>query len=145
MKNAEWCIKNNIRFKNLCFGPSLLGPQEDQIGYYDGTTITFHELYRGKRLGRSAAEGILIWLDMEHDEEVLDSTEKLYLASIIKPFRRRVRFIMKTSNGYGLKYRGIVIGFADPNDDIYLPRFRADTMYKGMQLYRKYKLEELGL
>ena len=144
MKNAEWCIKNNIRFKDLCCGPTCVGQQEDQIGYYNG--FAFHVLYRGKRLGLSITESILIWLDMEHkEEEVLDSTERLYLASIIKPFRRKVRFIMKTSNGYGLRYRGIVIGFADPNDDIYLPRFRADTMYKGMQLYRKYKLEELGL
>ena len=145
MKNAEWCIKNNIRFKDLCLGPTLRDPQEDQIGYYNGATITFHELYRGKRLGKSAAESILTWLDMEHNEEVLDSTERLYLASIIKPFRRKVRFIMKTMNGCGLGHCCIVIGFADPNDDIYLPRFRVDSMYKGMQWYRKYKLEELGL
>ena len=143
MKNAEWCIKNNIRFKDLCCGPTCVGQQEDQIGYYNG--FAFHVLYRGKRLGRSSAESILTWLDMEHNEEVLDSTERLYLASIIRPFRSRVRFVMKTNNGYGLRYRGIVIGCADPNDDIYLPRFRGDTMYKGMQLYRKYKLEELGL
>lgn len=83
MKNAEWCIKNNIHFKDLCLGPTLRDPQEDQIGYYNGTTITFHELYRGKRLGKSAAESILTWLDMEHNEKVLDSTERLYLASII--------------------------------------------------------------
>ena len=143
MKNAEWCIKNNIRLKDLCLGPTYCGPQKDQIGYY--SSIAFHELYRGKRLGKSAAESILTWLDMEHNEEVLDSTEKLYLAAIIKPFRRKVRFIMKTLDGCGLGHCCIVIGFTDPNDDIYLPRFRVDSMYKGMQWYRKYKLEELGL
>ena len=143
MKNAEWCIKNNIYFKDLCCGPTCVGQQEDQIGYYNG--FAFRVLYRGKRLGLSFAESILTWLDMEHNEEVLDSTERLYLASIIRPFRSRVRFIMKTNDGRGLGHCGIVIGFADPNDDIYLPRFRVDAMYKGMKMYRKYKLEELGL
>ena len=92
MKNAEWCIKNNIHFKDLCCGPTCLGSQGDQIGYYNG--FAFHVLYRGKRLGLSFAESILTWLDMEHkEEEVLDSTEKLYLASIIRPFRRRVALL----------------------------------------------------
>ena len=97
MKNAEWCIKNNIRLKNLCFGPTYCGPQEDQIGYYNGATITFHELYRGKRLGESAAESILTWLDMEHKEPILNSAERKYLAAVVKPFRNRVESICKAN------------------------------------------------
>lgn len=144
MKNIEWCIKQNICFNNLCGGPTYLGePQLQTIGYYSG--IAFHELYRGKPLGDSIAESIIKWLDMEHEGEVLTSTEGLYLASLVKPFRDRVQFIKKTNDGCGRGYCLIVIRFPDPTDDIYLPRFRASDMYKGMKMYRNYKLEELGL
>ena len=143
MKNAEWCIRNNIRFKDLCGGPTCVGLYEESIGYYDG--VVFHQLYHGPHLGEDTAESVLVWLDLEHREEVLNSTEKQYLAAIIKPFRHKVQFIKKTNDGFGRRYCGIVIKFTDPTDDIYLPRFRADSMYKGMKMYRNYRLEELGL
>lgn len=143
MKNAEWCIKNNILFTDICCGPTCLGLFSDSFGYYDG--IAFHELYSGPHLGESLAESILVWLGLEHEEDVLTNTEKLFLSSLVKPFKDRVQFILKTTDGCPRGHCGITIDFDDPTDNIYLPRFRASDMYKGMEMYKRYRLEELGL
>lgn len=142
MKNAEWCIKNNIRLKDLCFGPTLRNPQEDQIGYYNGITIAFHELYRGKRLGKSAAESILTWLDMEHKEPILDDVERKYLSAVIRPFRDKVQVIAKHSS---MVIRKEYLMITTTEGALLFPDFDAGTMYKGMKLDRAYAPKELGL
>lgn len=140
MKNAEWCIKNNIRFKNLSCGPTYLGQQEDQIGYYSG--IAFHELYRGKRLGLSFAESILTWLDMEHREPVLDDEERKYLSAVIRPFRDKVQVIAKHSS---MIIRKEYLMITTTEGALLFPDFDAGTMYKGMILNHAYAPKELGL
>ena len=121
MKNAEWCIKNNIRLKDLCLGPTYYGPQEDQIGYY--SSIAFHELYRGKRLGKSAAESILTWLDMEHDERVLEVVHAHWIKEK-KEHQVFMREIYKCSNcGNYLDFHGVNAGRGDAN---YCPNCGAD-------------------
>lgn len=85
------------------------------------------------------------FLDQEIDIEVpsiLDDVEKRYLSSIIKPFRKRVDYIMKSSNSCCDK-EYIFIRLDD--DFLSLPYFEASTMYQGMELERAYTLEELGL
>lgn len=79
----------------------------------------------------------------ERKEEILDETEKRYLANVIRPFRHETEFIEKRtkfddSSSYYLK---IVLN----NDIISLPYFKIDSMYKGMELDKKYSLKELGL
>lgn len=80
----------------------------------------------------------------ERKEEILDETEKRYLASVIKPFKNKIETIEKTIKigDSSLCYLNIYI----KNDDIAnLPNFKKDSMYKGMEPERKYTLEELGL
>lgn len=82
------------------------------------------------------------WLKQPYEEskEILDKQEKEYLSAVIKPFRDRVNYIIKMSGGSG-EYIGIYI-----TDDVaFLPHFKKKSMYKGMELDRKYTLEELGL
>lgn len=79
----------------------------------------------------------------ERKEEILDETEKRYLTNVIRPFRHETEFIEKRtkfddSSSCHLK---IVLN----NDIISLPYFKADSMYKGMELNKKYSLKELGL
>ena len=74
--------------------------------------------------------------------DILDDVEKRYLSAVIRPFRKRVDYIMKSSNSCCDK-EYIFIRLDD--DFLSLPYFEAGTMYQGMELERAYTLEELGL
>ena len=73
------------------------------------------------------------------EKEILDEEEKEYLSAVIRPFKDRIEFISKSRmfDDY------ICIGLND--EAISLPYFKKGTMYKGMELYKKYTLKELGL
>ena len=78
------------------------------------------------------------WLLSE--AQILDDAEKEYLKAVIKPFRDKVKCILKCSNS------GEWIAIKIINDTtINFPYFEKGTMYQGMELNRKYTLEELGL
>lgn len=88
------------------------------------------------------------WLCEEYREQILDEVEKKYLSAVIRPFRGDVIVISKEITFIEDRYR-ITIITKQPFDGacpecIILPSFEAD-MYKGMELGRKYTLEELGL
>ena len=70
---------------------------------------------------------------------ILTDKEKEYLSAVIKPFRDRVSSISKDGP---LEYITILL---DGDDFAILPNFEEGTMYKGMEEYKKYTLEELGL
>lgn len=75
-------------------------------------------------------------------EEILDEVEKKYLANVIKPFRHKIKSIMKRSEYGSLCYIKICI---KNGDAAYFPCFKEDSMYKGMEPNREYTLKELGL
>lgn len=76
---------------------------------------------------------------------ILTDEEKEYLSNIIKPFRDCIKYITKYDSP---DYEYIVIEYYDnltkEKCEMFFPCFEKDAMYKGMQLYKKYKLEELG-
>lgn len=78
--------------------------------------------------------------------DILNKEEKEYLSAVIKPFRDRVICIKKvTSTLYNdREFIEITIDnlFAKRFD---LPYFKKNSMYRDMESYRKYTLEELGL
>ena len=90
-------------------------------------------------------ERVLKWLLEEAKEPVLDDVEREYLSAVIKPFRNKVKNIVKIS-GIGKskeQYIRIVLGELDFMN---FPNFNKNTgMYKGMEADRLYSLEELGL
>lgn len=91
-------------------------------------------------------EHILKWLLEEYKESaVLDDVEREYLSAVIKPFRKKVKHIVKI-NLFGSpeeQFIRIVIGNLD---FINLPNFNKNTgMYRGMEVDKLYSLEELGL
>lgn len=79
----------------------------------------------------------------ERKEEVLDATEKRYLAGVIRPFKNRVEYIYKQQScvNKNKEFIGIIL----EKDALKLPYFTAGTMYKGMEIDRNYTLEELEL
>lgn len=83
---------------------------------------------------------------------ILNDAEKEYLSNIIKPFRDRIIWIGKCEYDRGDFFYGeyIVIGLKffdnDPGQEqAALPSFATGTMYRGMELGKRYTLEELGL
>lgn len=85
------------------------------------------------------------WLLEEYKEPILDDAEREYLSAVIKPFRKKVKHIVKI-NLFGSpeeQFIRIVIGNLD---FINLPNFNKNTgMYRGMKVDKLYSLEELGL
>lgn len=79
---------------------------------------------------------------------VLDEAEKRYLSNIIKPFRDKV---ISIANYYEESIDNNFIeievkqNYCNENQYVSLPYFKKGTMYKGMEEYKKYTLEELGL
>ena len=82
-------------------------------------------------------------------KQVLTEKEKEYLTVMLKPFKESVVHIFKTDFHVkdGLEYLRIHIHDALDGAyyDISLPCFKKNTMYKNMELGKRYTLEELGL
>lgn len=76
----------------------------------------------------------------ERKEEILDEVEKRYLASVIRPFRDEVEYIVKNQN-----IDGEFIHIELDGDSLNFPYLRDETMYKRMKPDKRYTLEELGL
>ena len=74
-------------------------------------------------------------------KEILDEKEKEYLSKVIAPFRDKVLGIRKIST---FKSEYISIDIAR-ECEIPFPYFEKNTMYKGMELNKKYTLKELGI
>lgn len=99
------------------------------------------------------ADRILKWLMEEYkepipddEEPILDDAEKKYLSNFIKPFRDEIKFIKLPFYGcLNAIYTCVRMYDNCGNEIVRLPNFKVGTMYKGMELDRKYTLEELGL
>ena len=83
------------------------------------------------------------WLEQEYKPSILDDVEKAYLSAVIKPFRGDVEYIEKINHSClnDKQYLRIEL----PGDYCTLPLFEKGTMYKGMEVNKRYTLEELGL
>ena len=76
-------------------------------------------------------------------ESILTEQKKLYLSTVIKPYRKKVKYICKlTYHDYDKEYLYISL---NDGATTHLPDFDTNAMYKGMELGRYYSLEELGL
>lgn len=107
---------------------------------YQGRDLeTRKEIATIRRYGDKRVDSIFDWL--EQDYSPLDEKEKEYLGAVIKPWRYRVKSIVKQER---LLAELIVIKCQD-GWEVELPDFEIGTMYKGMELGKEYKLEELGL
>ena len=151
MNNAEWMIKNGMKFTCLVWGHS----NGRNIVYYDPLKHVIglpeppesaKEMYSEK--STDVENLITKWLDMEHIEPILDDAERAYLSAVIKPFRERVWYIRKAiaddTSVYKCSYY-IFIRFNDGTESMKFPVFHESEMYKGMSTARTYTPKELGL
>ena len=135
MTNAEWMIKNGYKFSDLHLSFDSNGD----------IVISLNDKILVRGLYIPFEDALNRWLDMEHDEKILNDAEKKYLSAVIKPFRDKVDFICKVNTLERYGTQRIDIGFTDESVDMELPIFESGTMYKGMKLGHSYKPEELGL
>lgn len=91
--------------------------------------------------------------ELEIQKPILTYKEKEYLESVLKPFKEKNIFIVKRNNGFHPESEYLII-YLNENADIYdiknreeivLPFFKKDSMYRGMQLNKIYTSSELGL
>lgn len=77
---------------------------------------------------------------------ILDAKEKEYLSNMIKPFSKYVKYLNKTKYGINERinicYREYI---GQVNSFFSLPSFEKGTMYKGMELDKRYSVEDLGI
>jgi hypothetical protein len=116
---------NNI-MKSMCIKPN------NDSHYYNYTKEMIEEVKRPIKY-----ETIY-----KREEPILDEKEKEYLGNLIRPFRDKIILISKRENERG---QYIIINILARGEDIYLPNFKKNTMYKNMKLDKDYTLEELGL
>lgn len=141
MNNAEWIIKTGHNFKQL----RLI--QHNELANRTYTVMLCDEPIAELNDKKEPLDVFRKWLDAEHIEPILDDEEREYLSAVIRPFRDRVEFISKVVMDYQGGYTDcyICIRFTDSSKDMSFPVFCETDMYKGMKLYDKYTLEELGL
>lgn len=136
------------------------GKQPERIEYYgrvfkyaDNTyfeeSVKEHKYYLTNVL-ISNKEGYLAKERMfSYEVEILDEKEKEYLKAVIKPFRNRVKTIERRKNK---EWERIVVFYKDYDDIsdsvcsfMSFPMFIVGTMYRGMEIDKRYTLEELGI
>lgn len=83
------------------------------------------------------------WLEEEYVPDILTDKEKAYLSAVIKPFRKDVKYIKKMD--FVIKAKEYLLIKMHDLSTAALPLFEKGTMYKGMEVDKKYTLEELGL
>lgn len=102
----------------------------------DGTNVVFEKPIL---LNRADLSLFLSWLE-EDNTNILNEKEKAYLSAVIKPFREEVETIEKASFEEDEQLQ-----ISDGDTVMAFPCFEKGTMYKGMEAYKEYTLEELGL
>lgn len=106
------------------------GSIDEQLSYYPNDDVSIVKVERPVQYKTV----------FERKKEILDETEKRYLANIIRPFREKVRHIIKLKSDID-EYLTIAL----QDQYIHLPFFQKGTMYKGMKEEKEYTLKELGL
>lgn len=148
MNNGEWMVKNGYDFTKL--GVTLNGEESFESYSYKIfldkkhiATITTND--------SSCLKAMLLWLNQKHVEMILSDAERQYLAAIIRPFRDDVQYIAKYSGRFKAagEFEKIIVNYNyKPLNSVFyfdLPPFEKGIMYKGMETYKKYTIEELGL
>ena len=79
-------------------------------------------------------------------KSILTEKEKEYLSAVIKPFKDKVKYIVKQQGFKDDKKLSVefIIIYVD-DEKLILPSYDKGTLYKDMKLAEKYTVEALGL
>lgn len=139
MKNKEKYNLNTLKTDSASCGGKI-----KRMMVYEETSSGIKNLFEKQYTPPVYPYELLVdfanWLEQEYVHKILDDVEKAYLSAVIKPFREEVETIEKTSfSGYEQ------LQISDGDTVMAFPCFEKGTMYKGMEAYKEYTLEELGL
>ena len=119
----------------------------------DGKILFFNLKIRGKTIHQQiypcgvfacdAMREMIGWLEEEYKPPILDDVEKAYLSAVIKPFRKNIKYIKKMD--FVIRAKEYLLIKMHDLSTAGLPLFEKETMYKGMEVDKKYTLKELGL
>lgn len=133
MKNKE---KYDLR--DVSYDLELNNGGYDFVIYYTSMEI-YREFFSGFV---STCSTFTKWLEEEYKPNILEEKEKEYLAAVIKPFREKVKYIQKC---FDLGNEAYIYIYVKKCGSMIFPTFRRGTMYKGMEVNKRYTLEDLGL
>jgi len=82
-----------------------------------------------------------------YKDSILTESEKKYLSDVIRPFKGKYEITIKKINYVGDDKAFICIELLNnaQAETVCLPYFDFNEMYKGMESFKAYSLEELGL
>ncbi len=140
LEDGDYCIFKN-KTKAIKIGEYVVADGEGipLKEYNDKLEHNYNSNYDILRVYRTTKYKIIY-----KNDEILDSTEKRYLAVVIAPFKDRIKSITKIDVG-DKQYITIKQKESLSDGNIALPYFKSGTMYVGMESNKEYTLEELGL
>ena len=134
----KWIARNQSgRLYAHAAKPSKVGTYWWSVGNYD-RTCDYVPIFQSVHFGDKEPTS----LESIVHPQILDDAEKRYLSAVIKPFRNKVKVISK---GYSDLDKEFIVIRCKDGDEACLPYFKAGTMYNGMEKYKNYAIEELGL
>lgn len=136
MKNKEKCNFNEIRFSSA----DTFSGHTFQV--LCKNKIIYERTYLADT-GQKKLIDFFNWLEQEYKPPILDDVEKAYLSSVIKPFRKDVKYIKKMD--YVIRAKEYLLIKMYDLSTAALPLFEKETMYKGMEANKLYTLKELEL
>ena len=139
MKNKE---KYDIRYMTFDVSQNKNGTIKSIDIYYDLKRIEKIN-FLSETSAQQAMNAIGNWLEEEYVPDILTDEEKTYLSAVIKPFRKDIKYI--TKKDFAIKAKEYLLIKVHDLSTAALPLFEKETMYKGMEVNKNYKLEELGL
>lgn len=141
LKDGDYCIFKN-KERAIKFGGYVIMDEGGILlrEYNKKLEHNFNSNYDIVRIDRPVE-----YKTIYKNDEILDSTEKKYLAAVIAPFRDKVEYITKVDADIGRQHISIKYNNGLDFEWINLPDFKLATMYVGMKSNKEYTLEELGL
>lgn len=140
-RNIDWEYRWMARDSNGALCVYKKKPKKAEAGYLGGGGFNHLAIFDHLFLA-------IKWEDDEptlirdiYNPPILNDLEREYLKTVLKPFHEVVEYVKKIKNG-DKEY--LFIPFSG-NRALSFPDFDSGKMYAGMELNRKYKLDELGI
>ena len=115
--------------------------KEESSWYSDGCSLFFQFNHLFSAIKWKDEEPTLI-SDI-YNPQVLDNAEREYLKTVLKPFHDRVKYVEKVHDYPTDSMEYLFIQLHDGK--LEFPDFDSGEMYCGMELNKRYTLDELGI
>ena len=127
-------------------GKKVINTECNTLFWFENGKLKSNDNYCSLNIHSQSLLTEKVWEIYEEPKPILDAEEKAYLEAILRPFKNRVLRIYKSSlDDYEYLWIGVKSTVFKGLEIFTLPSFKPDTMYKGMELHKKYTLKELGL